>query len=69
MANMSLVDKGKVIKNGNSRAIRLSANFARLYGPIEVGDDWELKEENGRLILTFPKPAKIEDETEKDIFQ
>lgn len=52
---MSLVDKGNVIKNGNSRAIRLSANFARLYGPIEIGDAWELREDNGKLILSFPK--------------
>ena len=55
VSRMSIVDKGKVVPNGNSRAIRLSANFARLYGLIEIGDEWEIREEDGKLVLSFPK--------------
>ena len=55
MRGMSIVDKGKVVPNGNSRAIRLSANFARIYGEIEIGDAWEIHERDGELILKFPK--------------
>jgi len=55
MVGMSIIDNGLVVKNGNSRAIRLSAHFAKRYGNIEIGDKWEISEENGRLILRFPK--------------